>query len=40
MHAIALRSQVQIEPQRRAYDDNETAGLADQFGPDRAGPRR
>ena len=32
VHAIALRAQVRIEPQRRAYDDNETAGLADLFG--------
>lgn len=33
VHAIALRSQVTIEPQRRAYGSEETAGLADQFGP-------
>jgi Family of unknown function (DUF6084) len=33
VHAIALRCQVRIEPQRRAYDVHETAGLADQFGP-------
>ena len=32
VHAIALRCQVRIEPQRRAYDAQETAGLADQFG--------
>lgn len=33
VHAIALRGQVQIEAQRRGYDADETAGLADQFGP-------
>lgn len=32
VHAIALRCQVTIEPQRRAYDADETVGLADQFG--------
>ena len=32
VHALALRCQVRIEPQRRAYDAQETAGLADQFG--------
>ena len=32
IHAIALRCQVNIEPQRRAYDPEETVGLADQFG--------
>ena len=33
VHALALRCQVRIEPQRRGYDAPETAGLADQFGP-------
>jgi hypothetical protein len=33
IHAIALRCQVQIEPQRRGYEPAETTGLADQFGP-------
>jgi hypothetical protein len=33
VHAIALRSQVRIEPLRRSYSDNEAAGLADLFGP-------
>ena len=32
VHALALRCQVRIEPQHRAYDAQETAGLADQFG--------
>jgi hypothetical protein len=32
VHAIALRCQVQIEPQRRGYDPDESAGLTDQFG--------
>jgi hypothetical protein len=32
VHAIALRSQLRIEPQRRPYDANEQAGLADLFG--------
>jgi hypothetical protein len=32
IHAIALRCQVQIEPQRRGYLPEETAGLTDQFG--------
>ena len=36
VHAIALRAQLRIEPQRRPYDDAERAGLADLFGtPDR-----
>ncbi len=33
IHAIALRAQVMIEPQRRPYTDDEAAGLLDQFGP-------
>ena len=33
VHAIALRCQVRIEPLRRAYSDDEAAGLADLFGP-------
>jgi hypothetical protein len=33
VHAIALRSQVRIEPLRRSYSDDEAAGLADLFGP-------
>jgi Family of unknown function (DUF6084) len=32
VHAIALRAQVRIEPQRRAYDATEQEGLADLFG--------
>jgi len=32
IHAIALRCQVRIEPQRRGYSGEETGGLADQFG--------
>ena len=28
VHAIALRAQVQIEPQRRAYAETERGGLA------------
>ncbi|MCW2757513.1 MAG: hypothetical protein JWO46_1259 [Nocardioidaceae bacterium] len=32
VHAIALRCQVRIEPQRRGYDDQETIGLRGQFG--------
>jgi hypothetical protein len=36
VHAIALRCQIRIEPQRRGYSDAEKAGLADLFGsPDR-----
>ena len=36
VHAIALRAQIQIEPQRRKYDGSEHAVLADLFGtPDR-----
>ncbi len=33
VHAIALRAQVRIEPQRRTYSEAEGAGLADLFGP-------
>jgi hypothetical protein len=33
VHAVALRSQLQIEPQRRRYADGEQDGLADLFGP-------
>ncbi|MGC2656139.1 MAG: DUF6084 family protein [Mycobacterium sp.] len=33
VHAIALRSQVRIEPLRRSYSDDEAAGLTDLFGP-------
>jgi hypothetical protein len=32
VHAIALRCQVRIEPQRRRYDREETAALVEQFG--------
>jgi hypothetical protein len=32
VHALALRAQVRIEPQRRRYDDDEEAGLLDLFG--------
>lgn len=36
VHAIALRAQLRIEPQRRPYDDREREGLVDLFGdPDR-----
>jgi hypothetical protein len=36
VHAIALRCQLRIEPQRRPYDPAEQEGLADLFGtPDR-----
>jgi len=38
VHAIALRCQLRIEPQRRPYDDEERRGLVDLFGtPDRYG---
>ena len=33
VHAVALRCQVRIEPQRRRYDDGEEVGLLDLFGP-------
>lgn len=33
IQAIALRSQIQIEPLRRGYSDDEALGLADMFGP-------
>jgi Family of unknown function (DUF6084) len=33
IRAIALRCQVRIEPLRRAYTDEEAAGLTDLFGP-------
>ncbi|MEP6666036.1 MAG: DUF6084 family protein [Nocardioidaceae bacterium] len=32
IHAIALRCQIRIEPQRRPYTSEETIGLVDQFG--------
>ncbi|MDH6247806.1 DUF6084 family protein [Mycobacterium sp. OTB74] len=32
VHAIALRAQVRIEPLRRAYTEEEAAGLLDLFG--------
>ena len=32
VHAVALRAQVRLEPQRRAYSDAEAAGLTDLFG--------
>ncbi len=32
VHAIALRCQVRIEPQRRSYTSEEQGGLGDQFG--------
>ncbi len=32
IHAIALRAQVRIEPQRRAYSGDEASGLLDMFG--------
>ncbi len=32
VHAIALRTQLRIEPQRRPYDAEERAGLTDLFG--------
>ena len=31
VHAVALRAQVRIEPQRRGYDDREETGLLDLF---------
>ena len=32
IHAIALRCQVRIEPQRRKYSEDEESGLLDMFG--------
>lgn len=32
VHALALRCQLMIEPQRRSYDESETGGVADVFG--------
>ncbi|MET0765292.1 MAG: DUF6084 family protein [Blastococcus sp.] len=32
VHALALRAQVRIEPQRRRYDDREVRALLDLFG--------
>jgi hypothetical protein len=32
VHAIALRAQLRIEPQRRPYDETEQGGLTDLFG--------
>ena len=32
VHAVALRAQVRLEPQRRAYSADEVAGLTDLFG--------
>jgi hypothetical protein len=32
VHALALRAQVRIEPQKRRYDDTEERGLLDLFG--------
>jgi Family of unknown function (DUF6084) len=32
VHAVALRSQVRIEPLRRRYDDSEAAAMRDLFG--------
>ncbi len=32
IHAIALRCQVRIEPQRRQYNEDEESGLLDMFG--------
>ena len=32
VHAIALRCQIRIEPQRRRYDEEEAAALVDLFG--------
>jgi hypothetical protein len=33
IHAIALRAQVRLEPQRRTYVEEEASGLNDLFGP-------
>lgn len=35
VHAMALRCQVRIDPQRRGYSDDEARALADLFGPRR-----
>jgi hypothetical protein len=32
VHALVLRAQVRVEPQRRTYDEAEQAGLVDLFG--------
>jgi hypothetical protein len=32
VHAVALRCQIRIEPQRRRYSENEAEGLLDLFG--------
>ncbi len=32
MHAVALRAQIRIEPQRRAYTPDEETGVRDLFG--------
>lgn len=32
IHTMAVRAQVMIEPQRRPYSEDESAGLLDQFG--------
>lgn len=32
VHALALRTQIRIEPLRRRYDDSEAAALSDLFG--------
>jgi len=32
VHAVALRCQIMIEPQRRSYDERETGGVAEVFG--------
>lgn len=32
VHAIALRCQIRVEPNRRGYDDGEAEGLSDLFG--------
>ena len=33
VHAVALRAQVRLEPQRRPYSAEEAGGLTDLFGP-------
>ena len=32
VHAMAMRAQIRVEPQRRRYDDEEERGLLDLFG--------